>query len=186
MASADLVLPSYNRSKMWTREYRPTLADILECEQLNKCFTIFMERVLASDLWYCFQKLNHFCTLDENDSGPRLYAAQALHKEHISPSSEYAIHTDYAIQLSFEAIASMTVKSYCEKSISRAMEAAKVAVMSEILRDSLPRFFDSPEYLDFVLHRPDTEEEARKRRKLAEWFGEVVSGPLQRTEILVW
>lgn len=151
----------------------PTVKEILKNDYLSEIFTDFLEASL------CQENLLFFRAVEEYNQRVTDEGRKEKYDEIVNMflSSESEFEMDFPEEL----ITMVLDTPDPEPDIFLELQAEAYAVMS---RDALPRFLASPIYKDFLENPPDTPEVAKSRRKLEEFFGEELVGPLTRSELV--
>eukprot|EP01104_Vermistella_antarctica_P020256 TRINITY_DN85_c1_g2_i1.p1 TRINITY_DN85_c1_g2~~TRINITY_DN85_c1_g2_i1.p1 ORF type:complete len:354 (-),score=84.36 TRINITY_DN85_c1_g2_i1:278-1339(-) len=164
-------------NQLFTAENPPKLEDILQERYLYSKFHQFLDECLCVEYLLFYKDVLAYRTLE--DSSGRKKAYSHILKKYFWSESEYEINIPHHVK----QIAIQQGRNP-EGLRTDSLDATAVEAAVVLKTDCLSRFFKCPLWLDYLENRPDSPEAARSRRKLNHFFGETITGPLKREDIV--
>mmetsp|Transcript_23375 Transcript_23375/g.58454 ORF Transcript_23375/g.58454 Transcript_23375/m.58454 type:complete len:237 (-) Transcript_23375:93-803(-) len=161
------------RKAEWSHANKPKLSDILEDDFLGDVYLRFLESSLSAEVYMFYATAEKYKTVTDEKKRKRVF--DKIVETFLVDGSEYEI------DVGFERREALLTEA--DNPSPDAFKPLQNDVFDLMSRD-LPRFWRSEDYKYFLENKPDTPEIARSRKKLEEFFGEDIKGPLHRVGLV--
>ena len=155
-------------------EKPPTLLQILNDPELCRYFHDCLEASVCHETLLFWKEAEDFKHNSTQET--RKKTLMAIVKKFLVDGAEYEM--DFADARRRELLECM------DNPGPDALENIKWDVYTTMSRDSLPRFLNSRWFKEYLFQQPDDEPTAFSRKKLQDFFGEEITGPLKRCNLI--
>ena len=143
---------------------------------LLECFRNWLKRRMCLESLLFFEEVDKYKQL--TDEGERLAQAEYIIETFLTSQCEYEINAPREI---IDAISEMVAAKQLSNKLFLPIQHG---VWMDLKNEAFLKFLESDDFTDFLKNEPESERTQMQRRKLEEFFGEVLIGPLERTELV--